>query len=235
MRRTIWLGWTVLAAGAVYGQTTAAAMGGITGIVQTESGKGVNNAAVAIRVRPGAPGAKVTFFNTDVLTGSDGSFTVTKVPDGIYAVCPDARAASLLSPCDWETEPTVTVANGKSTAMKPITLKTGADLWVHVDDPQGKRASTEGKVPGATLLLMVRVPGGRLMPIPLTTSNANGFEHHMLVPTGRDMVVMAVSQTYSITNASLGLSAPAGSQQGVSATVNIPAGTAQFKQTIAVH
>jgi hypothetical protein len=210
---------------------------GITGAVLTADGKGVAKTPVAIRFRPATAGVKPPFFNTDVTTGADGTFAVTKVPDGTYAVCPVPAAATLLPPCNWEAEPTVTVASGQTTAMMPIVLKAGADLWVHVDDPQGNRASMEGKVPGASLLLVVRVPGGRPVHIPLTASGASGFEHHLAVPVATDLVVTAFSTVFGITNAAGVSTAGAGvsQPQGVQTAVNIPAGVAQHKEVITIH
>jgi hypothetical protein len=237
---TVFTGAALVLACVAFGQTpgvTAAITGGITGAVQTADGKGVNKTPVAIRFRPAAVVVKPPYFNTDVTTAADGTFTVTKVPDGTYAVCPAPAVATLLPTCNWEAEPTVTVANGKTTAMKPIVLKAGADLWVHVDDPQGKRASMEGKVPGASLLLVVRVPGGRPIHIPLTASGASGFEHHLTVPIGTDLVVTAFSTVFGITNAAGVATAGAGvnQPQGVPTTVNIPAGVAQHKEVITIH
>src|ERR1017187_7495548 len=143
----------VMACGA-FGQTTAVTggvTGGSTGVVQTADGKGVNKATVAIRFRPASANVAPPFFNADVTTSGNGTFAVTNVPDGTYAVCPAPPAGPLLPPCDWEAEPTVTVSNGKTTSMTPIILKGGAYLWVHVDDPRGTLASMEGKVPGASV------------------------------------------------------------------------------------
>jgi hypothetical protein len=236
----VFTGVALLTACGAMGQTAAVTggiTGGITGVVQTTDGKGVAKTTVAIRFRPASVAVKPPFFNSDVTTAADGTFAVKNAPDGTYAVCPAPQAATTLPPCNWETEPTVTVANGKITAMKAIVLNAGADLWVHVDDPQGKRASMEGKVPGASLLLVVRTPGGHPMHIPLTASGANGFEHHLTVPVGTDLVITAFSTVFGITNATGVTSAGGGAAlpQGVSTAVNIPAGTTQHKEVITIH
>jgi hypothetical protein len=215
--------------------TTTVFTGSIAGTVQAADGKGVSKIPVAIRVRPAAAGTKFTTFNADVSTDKDGGFTVSGVPDGTYAVCPLPAAGNLLPACDWGAEPTVSVANGKAATMKPIVLQAGADLWVHVDDPQGKRSSTEGKVPGAVLFLRVHPAGGRAISIPLTSSSGNGFEHHVLVPPATDLVMNAYSNSYTISNSAGTISTPATSSRGYSITFNIPTGTAQHKETISVR
>lgn len=240
MRYSTLFGTPLLIACGAFGQITAVpagVTGVITGAVQTTDGKGVAKATVAIRFRPSVTIAKPPYFNTDATTNADGTFTVKSVPDATYAVCPAPPAGTLLPPCNWGTEPTVTVANGKTAAMAPIVLKAGADLWVHVADPQGTRASMEGKVPGASLLLVVRVPGGRPIDIPLTAADASGFDHHLTVPVATDLVITAFSSIFGITNAAgVSNAGPiANKAQGVPTTVNIPAGTSQHKEVITIH
>jgi len=223
-----------------FGQTTPAATavtGGITGALQTADGKAVAKTPVAIRFRPSGVAVKPPYFNADTTTGADGAFSVAAVPNGTYAVCPLPAAGTLLPPCDWGAEPTVTVANGKVTAMKALVLQAGADLWVHVNDPQGKRASMEGKVPGASLVLMVRAPGLSPLHIPLTSSGPNGFEHHLTVPLATNLTVMAYSAVFGITTGSGITNAVAGGSQPqtTQTAVTIPAGTAQHEETVTIH
>jgi hypothetical protein len=229
----------ILASTAAWSQTTAAPAvsptGAITGTVQTADGKPVAKVPVAIRVRPATRGAKPTIFNADVTTGADGTFSVKNVPDGLYAVCPFPTSGSLLPPCNWEAEPTATVSGGKTTAMKPLALKQGVDLWVRVDDPNGTRASKEGKVPGVGLVLVVRAANGAQVHIPQTKSDSTGADHHVYVPAGVDLSVIGVSLGFQISsNSAKAQAAVVGGSPNVMMPVNIPTGATQHQETITV-
>ena len=113
-----------------------------------------------------------------------------------------------------------------------IQLKPGADLYIRVNDPNGTAAATQGKVAGATLMLAVRSPNGKLIPIPRTDADATGFNHHLPVPAGTALPFMVYSGYYSMTNSA---GAPISSAAGLNSTINIPSGQGQLQQTITIH
>jgi hypothetical protein len=81
-------------------------------------------------------------------------------------------------------------------------------------------------------MLGVGLPGGLTMPIPLTAIDQSGADHHLNVPTGTKLILTAYSATYTMTD---GNGAAIDKQAGYSLPINIPAGTAQLKETITIH
>lgn len=209
----------------------ATATGQIKGSIETTSGQPVPGATVSILVRPSGSTASFQQFNTRVTTGADGTFTVAGVPQGKFAVCVNARSTNLLDPCVWESEPTVTLAEGQSLSMAPIQLQSGVDLYVRVNDPNASLASTEGKVPGASLMVGVRTPNGIITPIPKTASDAAGADHHLPVPPDTDLLFVAYSKTFKMTDIT---GAPIDQQAGLAKPIRISAFQAQLKEVITI-
>jgi hypothetical protein len=162
----------------------------------------------------------------------DGSFTLTGVPNGTYSVCPYPPTASLLPPCSWTTELRVVVVNGQAATAAPIKLQASVDFYVRVNDPNGTRASAEGKVPGKALMLAVRAPNGRMFPIPMTARDSAGFDHHLSVPAATDLAFTAYSNAFTITDTAGQLISQ---QAGESTTINIPTGQTQHKEVITIQ
>jgi hypothetical protein len=230
VKRCRFFGIAVLSAAAVFGQATPT--GSISGSVQTVDGKPVGKAIVAIVVRPSLASPPSAPFNTAVLTAADGGFRVTGVPNGTYAVCPYLPNSNLVAPCYWGKEPTVTLSKGEAATVPAIPLPQGADLYIRVNDLNGTRAAVEGKTPGASLLLTVRTVDGRHIMIPQSASGQQGFDHHLTVPVGKDLLVMAYSKTYTMTDQS---GKAIDKNSGLKLTINIPQGQAQHKETIEIH
>lgn len=215
----------------IHSPTAMQAVGSIAGSVQNANGTPVANVAVSVNIRP-TSGGSFQPFNTVVTTTSDGTFSVPRVPNGKFAVCPAAPGTSLLAPCMWGSELTVTVINGQTVTMPTVKLQPGVDFYVRVNDPHGKLAANLGKTPGASLTLAVRSPNGMVAPIPVTASDAAGFDYHLSVPSGTDLLFVASSGSFSMADAAGAAISP---QAGLSQTINIPAGQSQYKQTITIN
>ena len=156
------------------------------------------------------------------MTGTDGGFTLVPASrDGTFSVCPHPPTPNLLSPCSWATEIRVLLTNGQTVQAPPFRLQPAVDLYVRVNDPNGTLASSLGKVPGAALLVTVRSPNGRIIPIPMTARDSAGFDHHLPVPAGTDLGFAAFGSGFSMTDA---LGQAISQQTGLSNTVNIPVG-----------
>ena len=126
----------------------------------------------------------------------------------------------------------MTIAGGQTVAADPIQLQPSADLYVRVNDPKGTRAAAEGKTPGASLMLAVRSATGRLVPIPMTASDKAGFDHHLQVPVGADLLFIAYSGFYSMTD---GSGTPISKQNGLARTIHIPPAQAQQKEVVTIQ
>ncbi len=221
----------LLSAWVAYGQTAPPA-GGISGTVQTSDGKPVARTVVKIHARPGAAGVAYQRFDSAVLTGADGTFSVPGLAAGLYAVCPVPPDAKHVDPCLWGSEPRSTVSATAAVAAPTIQLQPGADFYVRVNDPNGTLAAKEGKVPGVGLMLAVRSPNGMMLPIPVTAVDSAGADHHIAVPTGSNLLFVAFGAGLSLTD---GSGAAINQQTGKAITINIPAGQAQLKEVVNVQ
>jgi hypothetical protein len=173
--RTGLAAWVLASAGAALCQTPT---GSVSGIVQDGSGNALSRAVVELSAVPAGPGAKFAQFKTSVFTNANGSYSVTGLANGVYTICPHLPNSTLLPTCLWQAAPTATVSGGAATAPT-IRLQPSADLYLRVNDPNGTRAAAEGKVAGAALMLAVRSPNGRLIPIPATATDAAGVDQHL--------------------------------------------------------
>jgi hypothetical protein len=210
----------------------SASTGSITGWVFGTNGKPLAGVIVLINARPDLVNP-VTPFNATAVTIADGSFTLTSVPDGTYSLCPHPPTTSVVAPCNWSTEPRVTVTNGASVLAAPIPLQAAADLYIRVNDPNAVLAATGGSGPGAALMLAVRAPNGRVFPIPMTARDKTGFDHHLQVPVATNLVFMASSPALSLGNSQGQLASKGGT--GLSSAVNIPSGQAQHEEVINIR
>jgi hypothetical protein len=206
--------------------------GRISGMIHTSGGKPVAGALVLVNVRPSEQPGPFHPFNTVATTASDGTFSVNDVPAGRFAVCPAAPATNLLPPCMWEREIVATVEPGEAVTMPPFVLAEGVDFYVRVDDPQGRLASTLGKVAGANLLLAVRAPNGMTAPVPATATSAAGSDFHLLVPPDTDLEFIAFSSTFSMADST---GKAISRESGLKRTVNIPASQRQHRETVTVN
>jgi Carboxypeptidase regulatory-like domain len=216
-------------AGAVWCQTPA---GSISGTIQDSSGGALSKAVVEVSAQPTGPGAAFTPFKTSVFTSAGGAYSVTGLANGTYQICPHLPNSTLLPTCLWQAAPTVTVSGGALVTAPTIQLQPSADLWVRVNDPNGTRATTEGKAPGAGLMLAVRAPNGRVIPIPQTAADAIGADQHLSVPVATSLPFVAYSSYYTMTDS---LGNAIAKAAGLALTVNIPAAQGQQKVTIGIQ
>ncbi len=216
------------------GMSHAAGTGQITGSVVDPSGKPLASANVLVLVRPPASASEAfVSFNAAATTGTDGTFSVTGVPAGRFAVCASVSNQPLLPSCGWQSEQIVAVATGQSLNLQPIQLKAGVDLYVRVNDPNGTRLSTEGKVAGASMLLLAGLStGGVPIPIPMTDFNNKGYDYHLTVPPSTALNLTVFSSFYSLTDANGTAIDP---QKGLVQPITIAASAGQYQVTINVQ
>lgn len=213
------------------GQTATSPTGQIKGFIQTADGKPVVQARVAVLAQPQA-GATYTPFRALVLTASDGTFSISAVPDGVYTICPRVPNSALVPPCVWGSAPKVTVSGGKTVTASAIQLQAGADFYLRVNDLVGTLLATIGKTPGAAVIFAIRNPSGVLTPIPQTAQDIAGFDYHLPVPFATSLVFVAHSGYYTLSDGA-GAAIPVGATYG--SPINIPLTQAQYKQVINVH
>ena len=116
-----------------------AAVGTISGMVRDGDRKPMAGVLVVVTPDPGDRGS-VTPYQGQAVTKADGSYEVTKVPEGSYWVCPQVPLSDYLNPCQWDVNaPTAKVGGGGGavTAKQDVTMAKGSFLWVQVEDPDG--------------------------------------------------------------------------------------------------
>jgi len=200
----------------------------IFGSVQDAAGKPLIGYPVLIDSRPSAE-YPAGAFRTVVKTTSEGAFSLTGAPDGTYSVCPFPLGSAELPPCNWGDEPRVTIRNRGWAALPPIKIQTAVDFYVRVNDNKGVRDAHEGKDAGTALVLNVVSPNGRMFPVPLTAHDKNGYDHHLKVPAGADLVFQAAGRGFAMSDENgKGID----NAQGLTKKVNIPPGQAQHKEII---
>lgn len=126
----------------------------------------------------------------------------------------------------WGSEPTVTVVSGQTATAPPIQMSAGVDLYVRVNDPNGKLTA-----PSPGLMLGVRLPKGITVPIPKMASDSGGADYHLYVPATA-LELIAFSATHSMSDAQGSAIDP---QAGYLVPFTIPTGTPQHKETIAIR
>lgn len=203
--------------------------GQINGSVQTTDGKPVGLVSVIINIRPS--GAGTQRFSTIVSTAANGTFSATGIPGGTFVICPQAPN-DLLAPCTWEaTWPSVTLTQGQTIAIPPIQLKKGVHLSIRVDDPTGKRASTEGTVPGTSLYVEIGGPNGLAIPTPVIKADGKGHDHDIVIPFDTNLQLRVYSKVLAITD---GKGAVVDKNNGVTVPIQVPSGTTPAKLSFTV-
>lgn len=202
----------------------------IVGAVQTPTGAPIARARVHI-AQVSDTRATTLALRIVIHTGNDGVFHAVGLPPGTFRLCAESPDPDLLHDCVWGPEKRVTVAQSQTVAIPPIRLAAGVDLFVRVKDPTGKRAELEGTVPGADLLLAVRTPRGVPAPILQAGKDKGGFDHHILVPAGTDLQLVAFSKVFALADErDIAVEATRGHQP----TIRIPANSKQHKIVLTV-
>jgi hypothetical protein len=190
-----------LVAGATALWSQQATTGAIQGTLRDPEGRPMANIPVAVLIRPTA-GAVTRPFSTRITTAANGSFQATGLRPGNYVVCPHPTGTDLIWPCSWDPiGPTAAVAAGQTTAVPAINLKRGVKFRVRINDPNGVRRQSEGRVAGAYLHLAVRSGRGFPVLIPKLAEDNVGQDHEVLIPPDTPVEFVALSRSYEIKDA----------------------------------
>lgn len=122
------------------------------------------------------------------MANASGAFTVTGLPAGSYRVCVQASAEDFLNPCQSSDEPaTVEVSAGQRVSGLELRLRRGKRIDVRIDDPQGALAAGENPTVNAQVVVGVFGPNGIFQPARVTSSDASGRTHSVVVPLDTDL------------------------------------------------
>ena len=145
------LALTVLFAGlfqapvvAQFGSGAADNSSGVYGRLVDESGASIIGARVVLR-RVGGAKLAVPFDPFSRVTETGGLFRFTKIPSGIYQMCPSVAGSSFVDPCEWfDNPPAVALAIGQTNTGVTVVMQRGKMLNVRIDDDDKKLKSNQG-------------------------------------------------------------------------------------------
>lgn len=161
----------------------------ISGTVQTPDKK----PAKGIHILASGPGVR----NFHTMSGKDGTFAFNSLADGMYSLCVQGPGSDYLDSCQWSQ---VVQKKTQDAAPVQLTLQQGIRLNININDPGKYLSANEGKTKGAHLLVGVW-SGNLFIPTPVSTSNASGRMHSLIVPKLARLRATAFSKFYKIGDA----------------------------------
>lgn len=168
----------------------------IRGQVRSDEGRPVPNAVLLYnQTAPFVPGTPMV--QSRINLPNDGTFTISNLPAGSYALCIQVAAGGYLDPCHWSDPPTVALAAAQAVTGVAVTAKRGHKLQIHVDDPQGHMGN-EGKVPGVHLLIGAWTPRHLFQPARVSNSSARSRDYSVTVPFDAPVNITATSASFAV-------------------------------------
>ncbi len=133
-----------------------------------------------------------------LLSDSDGAFSIQHLAAGVYLICVSVRNQPYLDPCHWSATPiTFTVLDGQAISNAVVTIAKGKQCQIRVNDPTQAFAN-DGATPGAHLTVGVRALSGALHAAVLVTNDATGRTYSVTIPTDTPVSVYVLSGGYQL-------------------------------------
>lgn len=115
-------------------------------------------------------------------TGPGGTFVITGLQPGTYAVCGSGSAKVWLGSCDWGSKPAQVAVKAGSANTIRIGLRKGAAVPIRVEDPVRSLSQNERITRGAHLLPGVAGTDRLLRPAVLMSQDSGGRNYQSLIP-----------------------------------------------------
>jgi hypothetical protein len=184
----------ILAASWAFAQTTTSVT--ISGTVADESGNPIagakvyyNNSPASVRDRAGHTHLKEPFVSSSVITGKDGTFSVTSVPPGVYWLCAEVSQQNQIRSCDWGFGGTkIDLTTGSSAANTKLQVHSGVTMTFQVTDARNqiKDFPVGALAPGANGNFRIFVTDGPMVKLArLVSVNGNVHQYEVTVPATR--------------------------------------------------
>lgn len=122
-----------------------------------------------------------------VLTDAKGSFEITGLAAGTYAICVETPGKDYLDPCQWDpTPPRIEVKSGQKVKNAGVAVQEGVRLRFEVTDREN-RVAGKGKTQGVSLSAYIPLPEGRRVELPLVRSEDGFHVLEAVVPADHDL------------------------------------------------
>ena len=193
----------------------------ISGVVVGSDGSSF--AAVVTAGRTATPPARGR-----VVTGPNGTFTITGLTAGTYMLCAYAKAGGYLDPCVWNRDaPTVDVGANQTVTGQRIVLAKGSPLQVRLNDATQTLATAEahGVTPGVVsphVMLVVIAERHIWVPLSIIGQDGSGRDLKVAIPFDKDVRLLMLGSGVQVKDAS----GAAVNLAGTTVTVNHPAALA---------
>ena len=209
------------AAGSLFAQGTAS----ISGTMIGDDGATLAGIVTIHRMVPPLASGRVE-------AGKDGSFTISNLPAGTYAVCATVQGRRYMDPCAWSAAPTtVQVSAGQAVTGYQLTLNKGEPVQVRLNDPGSALAAVAQ--PNQTVphvLLGFFTTRGLFEPLVETGKDATGHNLQGFIPPNTPVPLYVGGKGVQVADST----GKALDPNGASITVSQPKGSNPLQVTLAV-
>ena len=175
--------------------------GSISGVVVGEDGLPITVAHVYAGTiflqGPKAPPTRLAKVAGSVAARPDGSFTISNLAAGSYALCAQTSIPGWLDPCHFAPAVSpVALEPGKALSGVRIVMAKGAILQVRIDDPGTILPATAAASAALDVEVLVRSSNNLYYHSRIVSADATGRNHEITVPFGTSQSLIVRSRQF---------------------------------------